>query len=202
MKHILIILLATISVLSCKAQHIVNLNTFNQTDEPNEGKYYKDLDNNFTPFLGTWEYQYGNQIFRVTLWKEEMVEHENGIKPSYFKDRIKGHYEIVEVGAFEQETIIKTSNKNIKNTNTTYFPVIAGGTIDGINLGGSILDNTVPDSSRFSAFGVEGGFTMQIISGSSPVQAFWSGEINNSLQLPDYPTEFSFPNNITLTKVN
>ncbi|MFD2824458.1 DUF6705 family protein [Lacinutrix iliipiscaria] len=199
MKNLIYLIALLIGITSCRAQEVVNLNTLNQGN--NENKYFKDLDNNFTPFIGIWQYQNGNQIFRITLWKVEMVESKNGIKPSYFKDRINGHYEIIEVNTFGEETVIKTSNKNIKNSTTPYLPVITGGSIDGTNLGGSILDNTVDDSSRFSAFGIEGGFTFQIIPSTTPLQANWSCDIRNSLQLSDYPTVFSFPNNITLTKM-
>ncbi|TXK75152.1 DUF6705 family protein [Mesonia sp. K4-1] len=199
MKNLLYILLFIfISLSSCKAQLVVNLNTFNQVED--DGKYFKDLDHNFDPFIGTWEYQTGNTIFRVHLWKNEMEECENGNAPSYYIDTIKGHYEIVQIDQFGQETIIKTSNKNVKNTSTPYPPIIRISSTDGQYAGGTILNNTVPNSSRFSAFGIEGSITLTIIPNTSPLQATWAGEVRNSLQLDDYPTDFSFPNNIVLTK--
>lgn len=199
MRNLLIILVFTlISISSCKAQQVANLNTFNQ--EVNGGKYFKDVNHKFDPFLGIWEYQTGNTIFRVHLWKNEMVLHESNIGPDYYKDKIKGHYEIVQVDQFGQETIVKTSDKNVKNTSTPYPPIIRISSTDGLYAGGTILDNTVPNSSRFSAFGIEGSITLTIIPNTSPLQATWAGEIRNSLQLDDYPNDFSFPNNVTLTK--
>ena len=70
MKNVIyLFIINIITFTSCKAQQIVDYTTFN--DGNNEGKYFNDLNNNFVPFLGTWEHQSGNQIFRITLWKEE-----------------------------------------------------------------------------------------------------------------------------------
>lgn len=189
MKNILyIILFSTFSLLSCKAQQVVNRTTFNQGN--NEGKYFKDLDNNFAPFIGTWEWQNGSQIFRITLWKVEMDEYKNGNKPSFYMDVIKGHFEMVETGQLP-ETIIYTSNKKVGNGDIYYLPAISASSGDGISCGSSLLDNSITSN----YYGVACDFSLDTIPNTNPVQATFNVKSRDG-------ESFNIPTNITLTKVN
>ncbi len=203
MEKILYITFITFfTFVSCKAQTIVNRNTFNQGN--NEGKYFKDLDNNFDNFIGTWEHQNGNEIFRVTLWKVEMEEHENGNRPSFWMDALKGHYEKVEVttntfGEIE-ESVIYTSQKKIGQSNTDWIPVISGGTNDGSGFGGLVYDNSIPYNPNY-ILGIRGHLDLDLISGTNPIQMQWKVRLPQGMYGTDQPTEFNIPTDIILTKV-
>lgn len=191
-NKVLLFITLVINFTFCHAQLEVNYDGFN--NGPNEGKYFKDIDNNFTPFLGTWEYQNANQIFRITLWKENMVEYENGNLPSFYRDKIKGHFEMVEIGQQGQqfETIIYTSDKPIGTSGQYYPPVINAGSIDGISAGGTILDNSNINPSNY--FGVRCQFSLDIIS-NNPTQAVLKVK---SLSMSG--DTYNIPSNITMTK--
>ena len=62
-----IVLLCT---LSCKAQNpIVSLDAYNHRTA--DGAYFKDLNNEFDKFEGTWIYTNGNTIFTIVIEKRE-----------------------------------------------------------------------------------------------------------------------------------
>ena len=198
-KHITIYSIFFLTfVIHTKAQDIVDISSFNIFEA--EGKYYKDLNNNFAPFLGTWEWQNGNQTFRVRLWKEEMVEQENGSRPSFWKDTIKGHYEMVMQGQVGQqvEITIYTSQKKIGNTTTDWFPVITGTAYDN-TFSGSIHDNTLPLNNDYP-LGVRGHLSLKIIQGSNPLKMEWKIKLPEGIYGNDQPTEFNIPTDIILTK--
>ena len=195
MRYIYILWL--IGVLSsCKAQTIVNSNTFNQGD--NTGKYFKDLDHNLDPFTGIWEYQNGNQIFRVTLFKAERIECENGINPSSFKDEIKGHFEMIEIGQAggQVETIIYTSQKKMGASNTDWFPVITvGESYDGVECSCVIYDNSITD--------IQYGFVRGLLSLKmlpNATQMEWKIRSPQGIYDTNQPTDFNVPTDIVLTK--
>lgn len=198
-NYIYILTLSILSLYSCHAQLVVNYDNFN--NGPNEGKYFKDIDNNFTPFLGTWEWQDNNQIFRITLWKEEYNENENGNRPSFFWDEIKGHFELVEIGQSggQFETTIYTSQRKIGQSNTDWFPVIDGASNNGINFEGLIYDNSVPYDPNYIT-GVRGNLILTIIPNSQPQQMDWKVTLPQGMYGTDQPTEFNIPTDIVLTK--
>lgn len=69
-------------------------------------------------FLGTWEWQNSNQVFRVEIFEA----------PSYNGTTLKGHYKMVEVDNSGNETEIYNSNRPIYPGSTTMFPAaITGG---------------------------------------------------------------------------
>jgi hypothetical protein len=193
MKKILLFITLVINITFCHAQLEVNYDNFN--NGPNEGKYFKDIDNNFTPFLGTWEWQDNNQIFRITLWKEDMVEYENGNLPSFYMDEIQGHFEMVEIGQQGQqfETVIYTSDKPIGTSSQYYPPVIHGDSVDGLIAGGTILDNSNINPSNY--FGVRCQFSLDIIPNTNPNQAVFKVK---SLSMSG--DTYNIPSNITMTK--
>lgn len=98
MKYIFkltIILLA----LSCKAQSpVVPIDTYRQ--DTTLGAYFKDLNNELNPFVGTWKYTNGNTFFTITIAKEEMIY--NG---KYYEDLLVGEYRYVENGVEKVNTL-------------------------------------------------------------------------------------------------
>ena len=201
MKKIIYIgLISLIGFISCKAQTIVNMNTYNQGN--NAGKYFKDLDHHLDPFIGTWEYQDGNQIFRVTLFKVEKIEYENGnYNPSYYMDEIQGHFSMIEIGSSGQpiETTIYTSQRKMGASNTDWFPVITiGSTRDGINLNAMIYDNSIPYNINYPF--VRGNLSLEIISGTNPIQMQWKVTLPQGMYGTDQPTNFNVPTDIILIK--
>ena len=202
MKNIIYTLAITIiTFTSCKAQQIVDASSYNHNER--EGKYFKDLTNSFAPFLGTWEWENGNQTFRVTLWKEEMVEHENGNRPSFWKDEIKGHYELVQSGQLggQVEEIVYTSQKKIGNSVTDWFPVISGDTSNGINFEGLVYDNSIPLNNNYP-MGIRGNLELNIIPGTIPSQLEWKVTLPEGMYGTNQPTEFNIPTDTILTKAN
>ncbi len=187
MKKIIVILI--IATISCKAQEIVNINTFNQGD--NTGKYFKDIDNHFTPFLGTWENTTGILTFRVILYKT--TKKPLGYPTKYYMDKIEGRYLLIENIGTPNETIIHDSVKYYPQSDQTSDNVIigvSGGTI----MGGDIDDNSVDEN----VMGIlPGKLTMEILNtGNTPLQAQWS--IAKRVHIVGF--EFNIPTNIVLTK--
>ncbi|TQD40666.1 DUF6705 family protein [Haloflavibacter putidus] len=198
MKNIITTIIVLFSILtSCKAQEIVDVSTFNDGD--NAGKYFKDLNNNFLPFIGIWEWQNENKIFRITLWKEEQVENENGNRTSFYWDKIKGHFELVELDNLSQESTIYTSQKKIGQSTSDWFPVISGESHNGINFEGYIYDNSVPYDPNYIT-GVRGNLKLTIIPNTSPKKMEWNVTLPQGMYGTDQPTEFNIPTDIILTK--
>ncbi len=191
MKKTLTILLLTLTILSCKAQTIVNLNTFNQGN--NSGKYFKDIDNHFTPFLGTWENTTGNLTFRVILYKT--IKKPFGSPVEFFKDKIKGCFLLIENAGMPNETILHNSVKYYPQSGQTSESVILSDTINGVDLFGWIDDNSVDEST----IGIlSGRLKMKIINtGSSPLQATWK-VYSKGMTIVGF--DFNIPTDIILTK--
>ena len=193
MKNTIIITILILSFISCKAQQVVNINTF--TSGNNAGKYYKDIDNVFDNFLGTWEYQNNNTIFRVHFTKLTKKEFGNGNSPSYYSDMIIGHYIKVEVLPNGDENIIYTSDKPVLNdAERNHWPedvIIFSDTSIGIGLSGSIMDNVEDDNLQW------GTLTCEIIQGSNPSQMTWKVDGYNL-----GGRNFRIPTDIIMTKIN
>ena len=87
MKYIVLILVFIF--IGCKAQQqILPLET---KGWPVSGTYYKDLNNELGPYVGTWEGVYDNKTFIITFFK--IVDHDNF--DNYYKDRIIGKYKML-----------------------------------------------------------------------------------------------------------
>lgn len=143
MKTILTTIVITLSLLSCKAQQFVevNLNTID-FNEDLSGKYYKDIDGNFNPFIGIWENTTGSTTFRVDLYKEAITTSE------YSTDNIQGKYYLIENAGTLNETITCTGENMVKEG----YVIVASST-DGVTMGGAIYDTCIPDELN-STFGV------------------------------------------------
>ncbi len=99
MKHILIIVIATFSLLNCKAQSpILPINDLGRHNIDNA--YYKDLNNELNDFEGTWLYTNGNTSLKIVLVKKPMYF--NG---DYYQDLIIGEYQYIEDGVEKINTL-------------------------------------------------------------------------------------------------
>ena len=89
-------------------------------------------------FTGTWEYQSGNEIFRVFLWEDNL---ESGSQV------IKGHYEKVIVNGDGTETFVYCSDKEkFSGQNKAWLPFVIHGADNNQELSGTFTDNTVDQS--------------------------------------------------------
>jgi hypothetical protein len=98
-KYVLLLLLIS---LACKAQKVEPI--FQNTNYGNRNNvYYKDLDNDFSPYVGTWKYTSGNVTFTIVLQKKLMIPKTIG-QYSIYRDYLVGeyHYQI------NNNTIINT----------------------------------------------------------------------------------------------
>lgn len=191
MKNFIKCLFFSLTFISCKAQTIVNINTFNNGN--NSGKYFKDLDNNFQNFIGTWENTTGNITFRITLEKEEQVAMGNPLE--YYMDRISGSFKVIQNANMPNEVIIHDSVKYYPLSNVTTNSSIYATVYDNISLGGYIENNCANNGDDFIR-----GFLELIITnmGSLPSQAQWKIK-SRPLQEGE---SFNIPTDIILTKVN
>lgn len=87
MKRIFLVLLSIIvNAINAQTQ-IFPLDT---KGERIEGAYYKDLDNDLTPYVGTWVGDVKEGTFKITF--EKVKEHQENRK--IWKDRLYGKYEM------------------------------------------------------------------------------------------------------------
>lgn len=165
--------------------------------EPNsineyQNKYFKDLNNNFLPFLGTWKFIEGNKTFVVTLWKVEHVSFNNVITGT-FKDQIFGDWEMIQNEGLPNEIVLYKSNQHISNGN--YYPpmITGGGSCDGLHFVSLILDNCIAGN-NFKNGILE--FTL-----TSSNTAHWFIKPLKGMQIEN-SINFKIPTNIILTKVD
>ncbi|MCO6173695.1 hypothetical protein NHF50_01415 [Flavobacterium sp. NRK F10] len=110
MKKTACILLLSLAFTHCKAQ-----NPIIPRFDPNfylgdvDGAYYKDVDNYFDQFVGTWMYTEGDTILKVTFFKKEMMFKRN----SYYADYLVGEFQYIENGVEKANTL---SSLNINYT--------------------------------------------------------------------------------------
>jgi hypothetical protein len=196
MRKILVISMIIASI-SCKSQ--VTLSTPVQslssvTSESftivNSGTYFKDLDNRYNQWVGTWEYVNGNTIFRIVIQKQEGVYYPKNTKNlpipiNCYMDLLVGGY------------YYKDSNGTVVNDHLVYsdikFPPL---------LCSSVIN--YPDNSNNKLIiyyreiekspGLTQGFVDFTLLPGSTTQAKW---VFNSVKKRNY----SVPDNIILTKV-
>lgn len=103
MKHIYI-LIGILITISCKAQSpVIDIENYTfKTSQKNA--YYKDINNYFNGFEGTWLYTNGNTSFKIILKKKEMR-----YTGKFYKDGVIGEYQYIENGI---EKINYLSNLN------------------------------------------------------------------------------------------
>lgn len=72
------------------------------------GAYYKDIDNYFNDYVGTWLFTDGNSSFKIVLIKKEMFAHNIGNK-FLFRDFLVGEYQYIENGVEKINTLSEIS---------------------------------------------------------------------------------------------
>ena len=145
-------------------------------------------------FLGTWEHQNGNEVFRIVLWEDPLDN-----------NSIKGHYKMVQIEN-GLETIIYSSNKNEHiGINEAKLPFVIYGSANNQTLIGLFYDNTI-DSNQYH-FLKKGSLHLEILTNSGglnpTITAHWKVERKSyqGLIINEAP-EFSVPTDIILTKIN
>ncbi len=98
MKHILIIVIATFSLLNCKAQSPIF--PLGDWSDEQANAYYKDLNNELNAFEGTWLYTNGNTSLKIVLVKKPM-----SFNGDYYEDLIIGEYQYIEDGVEKINTL-------------------------------------------------------------------------------------------------
>tara|TARA_R110001599_G_scaffold91470_1_gene240385 strand:- start:131 stop:733 length:603 start_codon:yes stop_codon:yes gene_type:complete len=94
------ILIGILITISCKAQSpIINIEDFDFW-ESQENAYYKDINNYFNDFEGTWLYTNGNTSFKIVLQKKVM-----SYTGKFYKDAIIGEYQYIENGVEKINTL-------------------------------------------------------------------------------------------------
>jgi hypothetical protein len=108
MKKILIIAL-TITTVNGMAQQIVPL--FGDADIyiSNSGHYYKDVDNDFDKFVGTWKWIDNSNSWTVVLKKILQIDDGDG----YTYDALYGEYQYIENGIEKVNTLANINDTNI-----------------------------------------------------------------------------------------
>ena len=162
--------------------------------------YYKDVNNYFTPFIGTWIYQNGNQTFVIRFWKETKASYINE-NPKYYIDELRAHYKLVQNYGQPNEQVIYTSEKNIGNSPTPWPTIIlAGKAVENHKMTGQVFDVTGAVNPQYPT-GVRGELEMTI-NPANPDTAQWEVTLPMGMRGLDQPDTFTIPTNVTLTKVN
>lgn len=139
-------------------------------------------------FIGTWEHQDENKIFRVVLWSSEDGEYLNG------------HYEKVNINNGIETYIFCSNKEKFVGNNTGWLPTVFWLQGDNQMIGGAFTDNTVNqnlyDQQKLGSVKIE----LISNSGSGPITAQWTVRRGQGPYINEAP-EFSVPTDIVLTKV-
>lgn len=152
------------------------------------GTYIKDIYNTFAPFLGTWKYENGNEIFIVKLEKVTKLyysEYHN------YKDFIKGNYSYTQDGGVTYITNTIETNVliNDANINSFYSPSPRSSEI----LKGVFKDELYQKSCDA---------IFKFLTGSTTQMTINLKNKSRGYILPETPPNpnFSIPNNVVLIK--
>jgi hypothetical protein len=191
MKKKIFTILILLTFNCIQSQTIVDLSEFNQGD--NNGKYFKDVNNNFQNFLGTWEGLISNtKTFRINLFKITKKHWETD-EHNYYEDIIGGSFKIIENANTPNETILFNSIKYYPQSNTTTNNVMFFSSNNGINGGGIMEDNCGNGGTQT--------FTVQVVMkilnpGNLPLQMKW--EARRKMMFENW--YLSIPKDINLIK--
>ncbi len=188
-----IILLAAISFFNCKAQTTVNINTYPKQNESN--KYFKDINNNYQNFTGTWESTTGNITFRLILWK--VTKDTYHINLNNFIDRIYGRFLIIQNAGNINETILHDSVKYFPQNGYTSDVILFAYATEPNEFGGSFTDTCANGGNGV----LEAVFSLEILNlGNAPLQAQWN--VKTTSRYLEDGESFTVPTDTVLTKVN
>lgn len=190
MKKIILILCFVMYLnITFSQTNIVDVSSDYTVMDAPTGTYIKDMFDTFSPFLGTWKYQNGNEILVVKLEKVNMyfnAEYGN------YKDYIKGNYSYSIDGGVTYIT-------NTITTNTTEMDP----NINSFYTSSPLTPQTLYMSFKDSQYQKSGDAVFKLLN------SFPSPELTMELKgrtrgyLPGEtipPPGFSIPNNVTLIK--
>lgn len=194
-KYNLLIILLLFSLNSnSQTFNDVDISTFNQGN--NNGKYFKDINNNFQNFLGTWQGTIsGNTTFKINLFKIPQMDFTSLQSPSYYKDIIGGSFQIIKYINTPNEIVLHNSIKYYPQNNITTNNVMYFSTTNGVIGGGSMEDNCANNgTATFTVSKV----TMEILNiGNAPLQMHWTAK--RKMMFDTW--HLSIPKDIILTKI-
>lgn len=170
MKNIIIILIFTITS-----------NIYSQTISVNPTR---------DDFIGIWEWQNGNEIFRINFFNQETT-YEGETWTS-----LASHFTMLSIDSSGNETIIYTSDRPMETTiPQNWFPVITGGQYLSYNESYrfALKDNTA------STY-LLGNLDLKFLATSSgqPLQISWKLRVDG---MADENQSFNVPTDIILTKI-
>lgn len=175
------------------AQQVVDICTYNSSSNAN--KYFKDINNNYNNYVGTWENTTNNITFRISLVKVT-VSCAFGQDFNCTMDVIKGSYKILENVGTTNETILFDSV--IQTSNGLWEYVIEFRTCNGTSAFGWIEDNNAITDGTPGVY--EGGAYLKIIpSTNNSIQAQWKVIKKGVRSAGD---TFRVPTDLIMTKVN
>jgi hypothetical protein len=92
MKNIILLIVAIVFTIQCSAQTKV-VNITDRDGTRNLETYYKDVDNNLDPFVGTWVHTDGNTSLKIVFKKELKYYYRK-----HHEDILIGDYQYIENG--------------------------------------------------------------------------------------------------------
>ena len=188
-KIILTLIILTCAITKSSAQtNIVDVSSDNYVVDSPSGTYIKDIYNIFTPFIGVWKYQNGNEILIIKFEKVTKYYH---TEYGNYQDFIKGNYSYTQDGGatFITNTIITNANINDPNINSFYTP--------RPKTSSSLDMNFIDDVYEKSCDAL---FTF--LTGSTTQMTMQLKNRSRGFILPEVAPNrnFSIPNNVVLTK--
>jgi len=189
MKHILNLVIITITFFSCKAQSPIVAIDASRSATP-DGAYYKDLNNEFNKFEGVWKSANGNSELTIVLQKVEQLQVRND-----YRDYLIGEYKYIENGIELINTIPPIQDINTETHN------IGGGYIITSNVSIPCVDCT-PNERRLDLYisdperdYLSASIVLRYLEGSNPEQMTATIISDGGVMIPNEnsPTELRVP---------
>ena len=212
MKHLFTILSLFLIALSCKAQSpVIDLHTSDFTNI--ENTYYKDIENFYGQFVGTWVYSDDVKTIRYRFAKKDMFYYQS--QKSFYYDFLVGEMQYIENGVekinslnrvdLDFDIIFKYSMSSIAKIGYSFIPLCHECPHDVKRLAMS-YDEPTNDDFELSAI-----FVMRRVVEDSveklKVQykpnTMASGESQRDMSQPSTTTDFTIPyGDYTLVREN
>lgn len=189
MKNIIKIMILLLFTSTTNAQtNIVDVYDGVAQDAP-AGTYFKDINNTFTKFLGTWKWQDGNKILTFKIEKVTQYFHQ---QYGVYEDFIIGNYSYTEDSGTTY--IVNTITQNIGINNPDLVPLYSGGTLTQLEIKFAFTDVGYNKSSCNALF--------KFLPNSNTQVELKLSNRGGGYISPDTPPNpnFSIPNNVVLTK--
>ncbi|TPD67179.1 DUF6705 family protein [Flavobacterium microcysteis] len=127
MKHVLTIIILLCLKVYCKAQTPVIPLNGGSSYGAISGAYYKDTEDFFWQFEGTWVYSNNGTILKIVLKNKDMF-YEDGIGINFYTDYIIGEYQYIKDGI---EILNTLHNLNINHEEISQYNITGNTQIRG-----------------------------------------------------------------------